>query len=56
MEKQYIDIREEMELIKERQQELTVEQRYGNEREVWKLQIIWEYFREKLSYNKDRLH
>ena len=38
MEKQYIDIREEMELIKERQQELTTEQRYGNDREIWKLQ------------------
>ena len=39
MEKRYIDIREEMELIKERQQELIVEQRYGNDREIWKLQI-----------------
>ena len=56
MEKQYIDIQEEMELIKERQQELAVEQRYGNEREAWKLQIIWEYLREKLSYNNNRLH
>jgi len=56
MEKRYIDIREEMELIKERQQELIVEQRYGNDREIWKLQIVWEYFKEKLSYNTGSVH
>ena len=53
MEKRYIDIREEMELIKERQQELIVEQRYGNDREIWKLQIVWEYFKEKLRSIKE---
>ena len=48
---QYIDIREEMELIKETQQEIALAAgKITNEagREVWKLQIVWEYLRDKL--------
>ena len=48
---QYIDIREEMELIKEKQQEIALAAgRITNEsgREVWRLQIVWEYLRNKL--------
>ena len=47
----YIDIREEMELIKEKQQEIALAAgKITNEagREVWKLQIVWEYLRDKL--------
>ena len=48
---QYIDIREEMELIKETQQDIAfsagkITNKAG--REVWKLQIVWEYLRDKL--------
>ena len=47
----YIDIREEMELIKEKQQDVALSAgKITNEagREVWKLQIVWEYLRDKL--------
>ena len=47
MDESFIDIREEMELIKTRQQELIAEGKYGNEREVWRLQIVWDYLRDK---------
>ena len=42
---QYIDIREEMELIKEKQQDVALAAgKITNEagREVWRLQIVWE--------------
>ena len=48
---QYIDIREEMELIKEKQQDVALSAgKITNEagREVWRLQIVWEYLRDKL--------
>ena len=48
---QCIDIREEMELIKEKQQEIALMAgKITNEsgREVWRLQIVWEYLRNKL--------
>ena len=48
---QYIDIREEMELIKEKQQTVALAAgKITNEagREVWRLQIVWEYLRDKL--------
>jgi len=48
---QYIDIREEMELIKEKQQEIALASgKVTSEasREVWRLQIVWEYLRNKL--------
>ena len=47
----YISIREEMELIKEKQQEIALAAgKITNEagREVWKLQIVLEYLRDKL--------
>ena len=47
----YIDIREEMELIKEKQQEIALASgKVPREasREVWRLQIVWEYLRNKL--------
>ena len=47
MDESFIDTREEMELIKTRQQELIVEGIHGHEREVWRLQIVWEYLRDK---------
>ena len=52
----YIDIREEMELIKEKQQEIALAAgKITNEagREVWKLQIVWEYLRDKLLLNDE---
>ena len=48
---QYIDIREEMELIKEKQQEIVLKaEKLTNEagRELWRLQIVWEYLRNKI--------
>ena len=48
---QYIDIREEMELINEKQQEIALASgKVTSEasREVWRLQIVWEYLRNKL--------
>ena len=48
---QYIDIREEMELIKEKQQEIALASgkvTSESSREVWRLQIVWEYLRNKL--------
>ena len=45
-----LNVREEMESIKERQQELATEGRLGNEREFWKLQIVWEYLRDKYTH------
>ena len=48
---QYIDIREEMEYIKEQQQEIALASgKVTSEasREVWRLQIVWEYLRNKL--------
>ena len=53
---QYIDIREEMELIKEKQQEIALAAgKITNEagREVWKLQIVWEYLRDKLLLDNE---
>ena len=53
---QYIDIREEMELIKEKQQEIALMAgKITNEsgREVWRLQIVWEYLRNKLLLNNE---
>tara|TARA_Y100000310_G_C20349096_1_gene653466 strand:- start:326 stop:505 length:180 start_codon:yes stop_codon:yes gene_type:complete len=47
MDESFIDIREEMELIKTRQQELIVEDSHGHERELWRLQIVWDYLRDK---------
>ena len=47
MDESLINIREEMELIKIRQQELVVEGGHGHERELWKLQIVWDYLRDK---------
>ena len=53
---QYIDIREEMEMIKEKQQEIALMAgKITNEssREVWRLQIVWEYLRNKLLLNDE---
>ena len=52
----YINIREEMELIKEKQQTVALEAgKITNEagREVWRLQIVWEYLRDKLRLNDE---
>jgi len=52
----YISIREEMELIKEKQQEIALAAgKITNEagREVWKLQIVWEYLRDKMRLNDE---
>ena len=47
MDESLINIREEMELIQTRQQELIVEGSRGHERELWRLQIVWDYLRDK---------
>jgi len=52
----YISIREEMELIKEKQQEIALAAgKITNEagREVWRLQIVWEYLRDKLLLDNE---
>ena len=52
----YIDIREEMELIKEKQQDVALSAgKITNEagREVWRLQIVWEYLRDKLLLDNE---
>ena len=46
----YIDIREEMELLKGKQQ-IAFED--GNTQELWKLQIVWEYLRDKMLLNDE---
>ena len=58
MNEQYINVREEMELIKTYQQMLLADGTYGNEREVWKLEIVWEYMRDRLlgSADKSTMH
>ena len=50
LEEDTLNVRKEMEYIKERQQELATEGKEGNEREFWKLQIVWEYLRGKLAH------
>jgi|LULS01.1.fsa_nt_gb hypothetical protein len=53
----FVSIRQEMEEIRQKQQELLIENRHGNHREWWKLQIVWEYLRDKLKTNPpERLH
>ena len=52
----YLNIREEMELIKEKQQTVALAAgKITNEagREVWKLQIVWEYLRDKLLLDNE---
>ena len=52
----YINIREEMELIKEKQQTVALAAgKITNEagREVWRLQIVWEYLRDKLLLDNE---
>ena len=52
----YINIREELELIKEKQQKIAVADEktpYRNTRELWKLQIVWEYLRDKMLLNDE---
>ena len=52
----YINIREELELIKEKQQKIALANEnttYRNTRELWKLQIVWEYLRNKLLLNDE---
>ena len=49
MDESLINIREEMELIQTRQQELIVEGSHGHEREMWRLQIVWNYLRDKVK-------
>ena len=52
----YINIREEMELIKEKQQDVALSAgKITNEagREVWRLQIVWEYLRDKLLLDNE---
>ena len=47
MDESLLNIREEMELIQTRQQELIAEGSHGHERELWRLQIVWDYLRDK---------
>lgn len=54
MKEPYIDIREEMEWIKTRQIELVADD--NNHREWWKLQIVWEYLRDRLLSETMKLH
>ena len=52
----YIDIREEMELIKENQQKIALADEklpYKNTLELWKIEIVWEYLRNKLILNNE---
>ena len=52
-----MDLEEEMELIRIRQQELIV--LGGNDREAWRLLIVWEYLRDKLliaTQGNGRIH
>ena len=53
LEEDTLNVREEMEYIKERQQELAAEGKEGNEREFWKLQIVWEYLRDKFAHKSN---
>ena len=46
----YINIRKEMATIKERQQKMTTENYKENHRELWKLQIVWKYLRDKVTH------
>ena len=53
LEEDTLNVREEMEYIKERQQELAAEGKEGNEREFWKLQIVWEYLKDKFAHKSN---
>ena len=46
----YINVRTEMATIKERQQKMTIENSERNNYELWKLQIVWEYLRDKIAH------
>ena len=46
----YINVRTEMATIKERQQKMTIENSERNNYELWKLQIVWEYLRDKVKH------
>ena len=43
----YINIRDEMQIIKDRQQTLAADDSVGVDREMWKLQIVWEYLKDR---------
>ena len=43
----YINIRDEMQEIKDRQQILAADDSVGVDREMWKLQIVWEYLKDR---------
>ena len=52
----FINIREEMESIKEKQLKIAYENEglpFKNTRELWKLQIVWDYLRSKLLLNDE---
>ena len=46
----YINVRAEMATIKDRQQKMAIENYKENHRELWKLQIVWEYLRNKVTH------
>ena len=46
----YINVRAEMATIKERQQKMKIENSERNHHELWKLQIVWEYLRNKVTH------
>jgi hypothetical protein len=54
-----MNIEEELHLIKIRQSELMIEERnFVNMREMWRLQIVFEYLRDKflITEGKGRMH
>ena len=42
------DLRAEMEYVKEQQISITTEAYPGHERELWKLQIVWDYLKKRV--------
>jgi len=51
------DLRAEMEHVKEEQFRVAAEHYPGHERDLWKLQIVWEYLKERVmtcqGYHED---
>ena len=55
----FFSIQKEMAMIRSRQQELMSEDKKGHEKELWRLQIVYDYLRDKyliISKGNGRLH
>ena len=55
----FFSIQKEMAMIRSRQQELISEDKESHEKELWRLQVVYDYLRDKyliISKGNGRLH